>query len=83
MSYPERLPTGGKELDLFQVGTLTFERPDPEKFPALRMAYEALNQGGAACQRNGAAHSPGTADQNGCAIGPLVTKRTANRKFRQ
>ncbi len=49
MSYPERLPTGGKELDLFQVGTLTFERPDPEKFPAIRMAYEALRQGGAAC----------------------------------
>ena len=49
MSYPERLPTGGKELDLFQVGTLTFERPDPEKFPAIRMAYDALRQGGAAC----------------------------------
>ncbi|MBR3107836.1 MAG: 1-deoxy-D-xylulose-5-phosphate reductoisomerase [Clostridia bacterium] len=49
MSYPERLPTGGKELDLFQVGTLTFERPDTEKFPAIRMAYEALRQGGAAC----------------------------------
>ena len=49
MSYPERLPTGGKELDLFQVGTLTFERPDPEKFPAIRMAYEALRAGGAAC----------------------------------
>ena len=49
MSYPERLTTGGKELDLFQVGQLTFERPDPEKFPALRMAYQALAQGGAAC----------------------------------
>ena len=49
MSYPERLPTGGKKLDLFETGHLTFERPDPEKFPALRMAYEALGAGGAAC----------------------------------
>ena len=43
------VPTGGKELDLFAVGQLTFERPDAEKFPALRMAYQALRQGGAAC----------------------------------
>ena len=49
MSYPDRLPTGGRRLDLFSVGQLTFERPDPEAFPALRMAYEALEAGGAAC----------------------------------
>ncbi len=49
MSYPERLPTGGRELDLFEVGTLTFEKPDPEKFPAIPLAYAALRQGGAAC----------------------------------
>ena len=49
MSYPERLPTGGKELDLFQVGMLSFHQPDPDKFPAIPMAYDALRQGGAAC----------------------------------
>ena len=49
MSYPDRLPTGGRKLDLFSVSQLTFERPAPEKFPALRMAYEALEAGGAAC----------------------------------
>ncbi len=49
MTYPERLETGGKPLDLFALGQLTFERPDPEKFPAIRMAYEALKAGGAAC----------------------------------
>jgi len=49
MSYPERLRTGAKEMDLFSIGQLTFEKPDPEKFPALRMAYEALKAGGAAC----------------------------------
>jgi len=49
MAYPERLPTGGEALDLFSVGTLTFERPDPDKFPALRLAGECLHAGGAAC----------------------------------
>ena len=55
MTYPERLETGARELDLFALGQLTFERPDPEKFPALRMAYEALRAGGAAaCVLNAA-----------------------------
>ena len=55
MSYPERLKTGVKELDLFSLGQMTFERPDPEKFPALSMAYAALRQGGAAaCVLNAA-----------------------------
>ena len=49
MSYPRRLPTGAKELDLFALGQLTFEKPDTEKFPALHMAYQALKAGGAAC----------------------------------
>ncbi|MBR1584026.1 MAG: 1-deoxy-D-xylulose-5-phosphate reductoisomerase [Clostridia bacterium] len=49
MSYPERLTTGAKPLDLFALGQLTFEKPDTEKFPAIGMAYQALSQGGAAC----------------------------------
>ncbi len=49
MSYPERLPTGSKPLDLFALGTLTFEKGDEERFPALRLARECLNAGGAAC----------------------------------
>ena len=49
MSYPERLPTGSKPLDLFALGQLTFERGDAEKFPALRIVKECLNAGGAAC----------------------------------
>ncbi len=48
MSYPQRLPTGGDKLDLFALGSLTFERPDPVRFPSLRMADEALRAGGAA-----------------------------------
>ena len=49
MSYPERLPTGSKPLDLFALGQLTFERGDEVRFPALRILKECLNQGGAAC----------------------------------
>lgn len=55
MTYPERLETGAERLDLFKTGQLTFEAPDPEKFPAIAMAYEALKAGGAAaCVLNAA-----------------------------
>lgn len=55
MTYPERMETGEKELDLFALGQLTFEAPDLEKFPAISMAYAALRAGGAAaCVLNGA-----------------------------
>ena len=49
MAYPERLETGVEPLDLFRMGKLTFEQPDEEKFPALRLARESLRAGGAAC----------------------------------
>ncbi len=49
MAYPDRLPTGGAKLDFFAQGALTFERPDPERFPSLRLAAECLSAGGAAC----------------------------------
>ena len=49
MTYPRRIPTGSKPLDLFSIGTLTFEPGDPVRFPALRLAGECLNEGGAAC----------------------------------
>ena len=55
MSYPQRLETGAKKLDLFQSQSLTFEQPDTDKFPAIRMAYDVLHQGGAAaCVLNAA-----------------------------
>ncbi len=49
MAYPERLPTGGRPLDLIALSSLTFEAGDPVKFPALRLAGECLAAGGAAC----------------------------------
>ena len=55
MAYPDRLPTGGKRLDLFSLGGLTFERPDEERFPSIRLARECLRAGGAAgCVLNAA-----------------------------
>ncbi len=55
MAYPDRLPTGGKRLDLFSVGGLTFERPDEARFPSIRLARECLRAGGAAgCVLNAA-----------------------------
>ena len=49
MAYPERITTGVPAPDLFALGSLTFEKPDEEKFPALRLARECLRAGGAAC----------------------------------
>ncbi|MCR5566298.1 MAG: 1-deoxy-D-xylulose-5-phosphate reductoisomerase [Clostridiales bacterium] len=49
MAYPERIETGVPAPDLFALGSLTFEKPDEGKFPALRLARECLRAGGAAC----------------------------------
>ena len=66
MSYPERLPTGSKPLDLFALGQMTFEKGDAEKFPALRIVKECLNAGGAACTiMNGANEAAVAAFLNG------------------
>jgi 1-deoxy-D-xylulose-5-phosphate reductoisomerase len=46
--YPERLPTNNKPLDLTQVKSLTFEEPDQERFPGLKICYQALEMGGTA-----------------------------------
>jgi 1-deoxy-D-xylulose-5-phosphate reductoisomerase len=48
LTYPERRPTPAARLDLTRTGPLTFEQPDPGRFPALRLARAALEQGGAA-----------------------------------
>jgi len=48
LTYPERRPTPAARLDLAGVGQLTFFEPDPARFPCLRLARQALDQGGAA-----------------------------------
>ena len=46
LAWPERMDTPSQRLDLGAIGKLTFEAPDPERFPALRLAREALKSGG-------------------------------------
>lgn len=46
MAYPERLTTGGVRLDFAKLADLTFETPDFDKFPGLRLGYDALKTGG-------------------------------------
>ncbi len=45
LSYPERMDLKLNTLDLSQMGPLTFSHPDPEKFPCLRLAYQAIEIG--------------------------------------
>lgn len=48
LTYPDRVPSAVKELDLTQVGTLTFEKPDYETFRCLSACKRALDIGGSA-----------------------------------
>ncbi|RLJ15708.1 1-deoxy-D-xylulose-5-phosphate reductoisomerase [bacterium endosymbiont of Escarpia laminata] len=48
LAWPERIDSGVDRLDLFQVARLDFEAPDLERFPCLRLAYEAIEAGGTA-----------------------------------
>jgi 1-deoxy-D-xylulose-5-phosphate reductoisomerase len=48
LAYPERIGTPAQRLDLARISNLTFEEPDPVRFPALRIARAALVAGGAA-----------------------------------
>ncbi len=45
LAWPERCESGIPKLDLAKIGTLTFEEPDTVRFPALRLAYQALKAG--------------------------------------
>jgi len=46
LAWPDRMAVPVKRLDLAAIGQLTFETPDLERFPALRLAREALQAGG-------------------------------------
>lgn len=46
VTYPERVHGNLPQLDLAKIGALTFESPDPKKFPALRLARTAGETGG-------------------------------------
>lgn len=46
LTYPERWQSDVPRLDLFATNNLSFEAPDVERFPNLRLAYEAIEKGG-------------------------------------
>jgi 1-deoxy-D-xylulose-5-phosphate reductoisomerase len=48
LAYPERIDAGVAPLDLASVGRLDFEAIDDARFPCVKLAYQALKQGGTA-----------------------------------
>lgn len=44
--YPDRKPMDGKRVNFYELGQMTFEKPDTENFPGLRLAFEAQTAGG-------------------------------------
>jgi 1-deoxy-D-xylulose-5-phosphate reductoisomerase len=46
MAWPERFDSGVEPLNIFDVGRMDFQEPDLERFPCLRLAYEAIAAGG-------------------------------------
>ncbi len=55
LAWPERMHVPLQRLDLAEIGTLSFEKPDLVRFPALRLAIEAMEKGGGAtCVLNAA-----------------------------
>ena len=44
--YPDRRPMEGKRVDFFELGQITFEKPDIETFTGLKLAYRAMRTGG-------------------------------------
>jgi 1-deoxy-D-xylulose-5-phosphate reductoisomerase len=48
LAYPDRIDGPAKRLDLAEIGSLTFEKPDLDRFPALGLAWQALRAGSGA-----------------------------------
>jgi 1-deoxy-D-xylulose-5-phosphate reductoisomerase len=46
LTYPDRAPSERVQTDLAKIGSLTFEEPDPERFPSIELARRAGEQGG-------------------------------------
>ena len=46
MTYPQRSATSFRRLDIASIAAWTFEKPDVERFPCLRIAYEAMTSAG-------------------------------------
>ena len=62
LTYPSRVRGNVKELDLFDIGKLTFAKPDTKVFPLLSLAYRAISLGGAVPAVVNAANEVAVAD---------------------
>jgi len=75
LGWPKRMAAPSPKLDLAALGTLSFEAPDPVRFPALRLARQALQTGGAAPTVLNAANEVAVAGFLGRRIGFLDIAR--------
>ncbi len=48
LTYPSHVEASWKRLDLIEMGTLTFEKPDFQRFPCIKLAFDVLKTGGTA-----------------------------------
>lgn len=69
MAYPQRVSSGVKHLDFCRIGSLTFEEPDFERYPCLKLAIQASNAGQAATTTLNAA--------NECSVAAFLQNKIA------
>lgn len=74
-TYPSRLHLSGDRLDLFKLGAMHFEPADMERFPCLRLSYEAISMGGTApCVLNAANEIVNLAFREGKISYPMIAE---------
>lgn len=74
-TYPSRLHLSGDRLDLFKLGAMHFEPADMERFPCLRLSYEAISMGGTApCVLNAANEIVNLAFRDGKISYPMIAE---------
>jgi 1-deoxy-D-xylulose-5-phosphate reductoisomerase len=79
LGWPNRIDAPVAKLDLAAIATLTFEQPDPIRFPSLRLAREALRAGGSAAAVLNAANEVAVAAFLGRKIGFLDIAQVVER----
>ncbi len=82
LAYPDRIDGPAKRLDLAEIGSLTFEKPDLDRFPALGLAWQALRTGSGAATVLNAANEIAVAEFVAGKIGftgiPALVEATLN-----
>jgi len=86
LAWPERIDSAAPRLDLAQIGSLTFEKPDLDRFPALGLAWSALRTGNGATTVLNAANEVAVAEFVAGKIGftgiPALVEATLNAAAR-